>query len=233
MSARGVFVAGTDTAVGKTLVAAALVRALAARGAKVGVMKPVAAGAQATPDGLRNDDALALITAAGGAPSYEAVNPYCLPIAASPHIAAREAGVRIDRAVIRERFAALRAPYDIVLVEGAGGWLAPIGESETMADIAADLALPVLLVVGMRLGCLNHALLTHAAIAARGLAFAGWIANRIDPGMAYVEENLATLARRLGGEPLAIVPAHPQPSELAQAANLAAVRMFLQIYDMS
>jgi len=202
----GCFVTGTDTGVGKTLIAAALTRALVARGLRVAVMKPVASGSDPTPAGPRNSDALALIAAANVTAPYEVVNPYCFLPPISPHIAAREAGVVIDLALLRCRFDSLTAAADCVLVEGAGGWLAPIGERESMADLAVTLALPVLLVVGLRLGCLNHAVLTRESLAARGVAFAGWIANAIDPHFDRPAENLATLTARLGAAPLACVP---------------------------
>jgi len=202
----GCFVTGTDTGVGKTLIAAALTRALVARGLRVAVMKPVASGSDPTPAGPRNSDALALIAAANVTAPYEVVNPYCFLPPISPHIAAREAGVAIDLAFLRSRFDSLTAAADCVLVEGAGGWLAPIGERESMADLAVTLALPVLLVVGLRLGCLNHALLTRESLAERGVAFAGWIANAIDPHFDRPAENVATLTARFGAAPLACVP---------------------------
>jgi dethiobiotin synthetase len=200
---RGVFIAGTDTAVGKTYVATAMVRALVRQGMRVGVMKPVAAGAEATPDGPRNADALALLQAANVPTPYRRVNPFCLPLAASPHIAARNAGIRIDLATIEREFVSLinndpsGPPLDVVAVEGAGGWLAPISDSETMADVANALQLPVLLVVGLRLGCLNHALLTAQAVEASGMRLAGWIANHVQPQFGHAAENIALLERRL------------------------------------
>lgn len=197
---RGFFIAGTDTGVGKTVIAAAMVRALVRGGQRVAVMKPVAAGADPTPDGLRNSDALELAAAANVPTPYRILNPICLDLPASPHIAASKAGIRIDRAVISQAYAEVsnvRPSPDIVIVEGAGGWLAPISDTETMADIARSLALPVILVVGMRLGCLNHALLTADAITAAGLPFAGWVANHIQPDFAYATENVTTLERRL------------------------------------
>jgi len=196
---RGVFIAGTDTEVGKTYVATALVRALVRSGQRVGVMKPVAAGAEATPDGLRNDDALALMKAANVPAPYAAVNPFCLSVPTSPHIAARMAGIRIDLAAIQQQYLTLiNGPgIDVVAVEGAGGWYAPISETETMADVATALQLPVLLVVGLRLGCLNHALLTAQAIEAAGLPLAGWIANHVQPHFEHAGENISLLERRL------------------------------------
>jgi dethiobiotin synthetase len=137
---------------------------------------------------------------------YEVVNPYCFLPPISPHIAAREARVAIDLALLRSRFDSLADASDCVVVEGAGGWLAPIGDTATMADLAAALALPVLLVVGLRLGCLNHALLTRESLSTRASAFAGWIANTIDPNFDRSEQNLATLSARLGEPPLARIP---------------------------
>lgn len=204
--ARGFFVTGTDTGVGKTLVAAALTRALAARGLRVAAMKPVASGSDPTPKGPRNSDALTLMAAANVSAPYEVVNPYCFLPPVSPHIAAREAGAVIDLTLLRSRCDALASTADCVIVEGAGGWLAPISDTASMADLAATLCLPVLLVVGMRLGCLNHALLTRDSVRTRGMAFAGWIANAIDPTFERTAENLATLALRLQMPPLACVP---------------------------
>jgi dethiobiotin synthetase len=228
MSARGLFVAGTDTGVGKTRVAAALAAAAAARGHHIAVMKPVAAGADPTPDGPRNDDALALIAASGCDAPYADVNPYCLASPVSPHIAAREAAVHIDLAVVQRAAARLAAGRDWLLVEGAGGWRAPIGAQETMADVARALGLPVLLVVGLRLGCLNHALLTHAAILADGLSFAGWIGNEIDPAMPRLQENVDYLRGRVG-EPFALLrweaPGEPVSSASRTALTTASRRL--------
>lgn len=206
MSARGLFVTGTDTEVGKTVVACALVRGLVANAARVAVMKPIAAGASRTPEGLRNDDALALIAACGRPLPYAAVNPYCLESPVSPHIAAEEAKIRIDIDLIAHEYRQLAADADWVVVEGAGGWLAPISPAQTMADLALSLRLPVVLVVGVKLGCLNHAQLSQRAIRACGVRSAGWIGNLVEPHMQRVPENLATLERVLGEPALAIVP---------------------------
>ena len=205
LALRGVFVAGTDTGVGKTFVGAGLVAAAVRDGRRVAVMKPIAAGAEQTPAGWRNEDALALMAAAGTTAPYADVNPYCLPDPVSPHIAAAAAGVEIEVARLRDAATRLATDVDWLLVEGAGGWRAPIGEHETMADVARALALPVLLVVGLRLGCLSHAQLAHAAIRADGLRFAGWIGNQVDPAMAHTAENIAWLTRAIG-EPFALVP---------------------------
>ena len=197
MKAPGAFIAGTDTGVGKTRVAAALLRAWARRGLRVAGMKPVAAGAALHGETWRNEDAEALYAAASVRAPWEWVNPYCFAPSIAPHIAAQQAGVRIEPARISAAFDELRARADRIVVEGAGGLLVPLNEDVDMADVAGLLGLPVVLVVGMRLGCLNHALLTAEAIAARGLKFAGWVANSIDPGMAEVEANLALLEQRI------------------------------------
>lgn len=210
MSAAGFFVTGTDTGIGKTVVACALARAFAAAGERVAVMKPIASGAERGPEGLRNADALALIEAASVPLTYAQVNPYCFEPAISPHIASEDANISIDIGTIKAGFEALRAISDRVIVEGAGGWLAPISARESMEDLARALGVPVVLVVGLRLGCLNHAELSGRAIAAHGAGFAGWVANRLSPPMEREAENLATLTRRLGAPPLAIVPYAPQ-----------------------
>ena len=209
----GWFITGTDTGVGKTLVAVALTRALVARGLKTAVMKPVAAGVVDTADGRRNDDALELLGASNVTAAYEDVNPWLLSTPASPHLAARADGVSIRHETVVASYWRLAAMSDVLVVEGAGGWLAPISATATMADIAEKLALPVILVVGMRLGCLNHALLTRDAIRARGLAFRGWIANKLAEEMPLAAANIDTLSSRFGAPPLAIVPAGIRSAE--------------------
>jgi len=204
---QGFFVTGTDTGVGKTLVTVALTRALVERGVRTAVMKPVAAGAIQTPEGLRNDDALELLAVSNVKSPYEDVNPWLLTTPASPHLAARHDGVTIDQEKVVSAYGRLAAASDLVMVEGAGGWLAPISAMATMADLAEKLALPVVFVVGMRLGCLNHALLTREAIRSSGLPFAGWIANKMHTEMALVGANIDSIASRFGAPPLGIVPA--------------------------
>ena len=203
---KGFFITGTDTGVGKTLVAVALTRALVTRGFHTAAMKPVAAGGMRTPEGLVNDDALELLAASNVKAPYEDVNPWMLSLPASPHLAALADGVTIRHERIVAALDRLKAAADLVIVEGAGGWHAPISATETMADIAGKLALPVILVVGMRLGCLNHALLTRDAIRARGLPFAGWIANKLAAEMPLANANIETLTSRFGLEPLTTVP---------------------------
>lgn len=205
----GVFVAGTDTGVGKTFVSVSLIKALALHGARVCAMKPIASGSERTAAGLRNADALALAEACNVAAPYEMINPFCFEPAISPHIAAEEAGIQVDLGVIRTRFDALASNADVVVVEGAGGWYAPIDKSKSMADLQGVLGVPVLLVVGLRLGCLNHALLTKEAIDARGALFAGWVASCVDPTLERRDANLSMLQKRLGREPLAVFPFEP------------------------
>lgn len=221
MTAKGVFITGTDTGVGKTVVATGLVRGLVAQGLRVAVMKPVASGSERTSEGLRNEDALALMAASNVPSPYEQVNPFCFEPAISPHIAADDAGIQVDLAQIRRHFELLAGGADWVVAEGAGGWLAPIGAATSIRDLALTLHLPVLMVVGLRLGCINHALLTKLAIEAQGARFAGWVANTIDPVMMRRAENLETLIRLIGEPPLAIVPhlsAGAPPPALSDAA---------------
>ncbi|MGH8150983.1 MAG: dethiobiotin synthase [Steroidobacteraceae bacterium] len=213
---RGLFVAGTDTEIGKTRTAVSVIRALAGAGLRVAAMKPVAAGAERTAAGLRNGDALALAAAANVTADVALVNPYCLIAPVSPHIAAADAGICIEIAIILRAFHQLADHADCVVVEGAGGWLAPIGERESMADVALALGLPVLLVVGLRLGCLNHALLSAREIEASGLRLAGWIANHIDPAYERLPENVATLERLLDRPPVAFIP-HEAPGAAPRA----------------
>ncbi len=191
------FVTGTDTGVGKTRVAAALCHAMAARGLRVAAMKPVASGCMLTADGLRNDDALTLLGAMNVRADYAEVNPYAFAPAIAPHIAAREAGTVVDFAVLDRAYERLRMRAEVLIVEGAGGWLAPLDESRSFADLAVRWQMDVLLVVGMRLGCLNHALLTVESIERRGLRLRGWIANAIDREFERLPENIASLESRI------------------------------------
>lgn len=225
----GLFVTGTDTEIGKTHVSCALLAAARARGRRVGAMKPISAGAATTPLGLRNDDALALIAAVRGAAAdvpvsaadYTAVNPYCFEPPVSPHIAAAEAGVEIDlgriAALARARLAGAPPENDWLVVEGAGGWLAPVSAGASIADLAVAVGLPVLLVVGLRLGCLNHAELTAREIRRSGLPLLGWVANAVDPHMARREENVSMLTSRFGEPPLARFGFADPPAALATA----------------
>ncbi len=199
--ARGIFVTGTDTGVGKTVVAVALLRALAALGKRAAGMKPVSAGIDA--DASVNADVSALMRAGNVDISAEDCNPFAFAPAIAPHLAAAEAGMPIDLDAIASAYERLATQSDVVVVEGAGGARVPIDACRDMLDIALRLRLPVLLVVGMRLGCLNHALLSADAIRARGLRLSGWVANRVDPQMRAVDANVADLAARLGAPPVA------------------------------
>ncbi len=210
---RSLFVTGTDTGVGKTLVSAALLYALARRHARVVGMKPVAAGLVQRGDAWVSEDALALRAASTVRVPAELDNPVALPEPLSPHLAAARAGRRIGVPELLAAQRALLGCADVVLVEGAGGWRVPINERETLADLAVAMAAPVVLVVGLRLGCLNHALLTAEAIRADGLTLAGWVANSIDPAMHCRDDNIDTLRARLAAPLLGVVPwsAAPDP----------------------
>ena len=198
--ARGIFISGTDTGVGKTAVAVALLQSLVRCGVRAAGMKPVAAGfAQGAPV---NGDVTALAAVDGLALPSAMRNPYGFEPPIAPHLAARDAGIEIDLDTIAKAWTQIASAADVIVVEGAGGVLVPLGPRHDMLDVPARLGLPIVLVVGMRLGCLNHALLSMEAIRKRGLAFDGWIANRIDPGMARVDDNVAELALRLGSAPL-------------------------------
>jgi dethiobiotin synthetase len=214
---QNLFVTGTDTGVGKTLVSAALLRCFRQRGLRVAGMKPVASGCESTPAGLRNEDALALQAESSTDWPYATINPFAYAPAIAPHVAANEAGIPIDFETILARYATLAAVSDRVVVEGAGGWLVPLAGRRTIADLAATLGLDVVLVVGLRLGSLNHAFLTADAIEARGLRLVGWVANTIDPAYDRLEANLATLDERLPAPRLGLIP-HGRPGDVTAAA---------------
>jgi dethiobiotin synthetase len=215
------FVTGTDTGVGKTRVAAALCRALAARGNRVAAMKPVASGCEITPEGLRNEDALTLLAAMNVRARYSDVNPYAFAPPIAPHIAAQEAGVDIDFDVLDRAFERLKMQSQALIVEGAGGWLAPLDATRGFADLAAHWQMDVVLVVGMRLGCLNHALLTAESIERRGLRLRGWVANSIDPGFERLAENISSLQRRISAPCVGFFSFEPRAEPEALARDLA------------
>lgn len=204
------FVTGTDTGVGKTRMAAALCAAFVVAGRRVAGMKPVASGCDWTPEGLRNADALALHQAMNVRASYDEVNPYAFAPAIAPHIAAAEAHRTIDFELLDRCYERLCLQSEVTIVEGAGGWLAPLDQRRTFADLAARWQLDIILVVGMRLGCLNHALLTVESIHRRGRKLAGWIANGIDPGFERPEENLRTLRDAIAAPCLGSFPYAPE-----------------------
>ncbi|CAI3799416.1 dethiobiotin synthase [Rheinheimera sp. MM224] len=204
-----IFITGTDTDAGKTYVAVALLQGLKALGYCTVAQKPVAAGVN---DAGFNTDALQLQQHATEQLSYELVNPYCLTDAVAPHLAAAKAGLCIEPAVLTTHLRQLKnSNADIALVEGAGGWLLPLDDKTTMADWVIEQQLPVLLVVGMKLGCLNHALLTVREIERSGLKLLGWVANCIDPDMAYQQENISYLQHRLTAPCLGVLPYHSEP----------------------
>ncbi len=218
------FVTGTDTNVGKTLASCALLHALRARGLNAVGMKPVASGCHSTATGARHSDAEALMAASTVALDYAAVNPYALRAATAPHLAAQAEGVTISIDTIAQAFARLQARAEAVVVEGVGGWSAPIDATRTMAEVAARLRLPVVLVVGLRLGCLNHALLTDAAIERAGVGFVGWVANHltIDADGA-LKGYVAALRERLPAPLLGEIPymsIHPDPARVASNLDL-------------
>ncbi|PPU03191.1 dethiobiotin synthase [Xanthomonas arboricola] len=191
------YVTGTDTGIGKTMASTALLHALRARGHTAVGMKPVASGCEQTPHGWRNEDALALQAASAPQPDYATLNPYALPAPLAPELAAADVGVTLSLEPIARAFAQLRAQAEVVVVEGVGGWAAPLSADLDQADLVRALKLPVVLVVGIRLGCINHARLSAAAIAADGLDCIGWIANEVDPQMERIEENIGMLRQRL------------------------------------
>ena len=197
MNLRGIYITGTDTGIGKTLVASALLHAWRARGLRAAGLKPVASGCVQSAQGWRNDDALALQMASDPRPEYADVNPHALPLPLAPELAARAAGIEVTLAPILGAYARLATHADVVVVEGVGGWAAPLSTTLDQVDVVRALQLPVLLVVGLRLGCLNHAYLSARAIEADGCTLAGWIASDIDPSMEAADDNIALLAARL------------------------------------
>ena len=217
----GLFITGTDTGVGKTVVASGLVRLAASSGRRVVGLKPIASGAALTPDGLRNEDALALAAASSVPLPYALTNPLCFEPAIAPHIAAAEAGIGTDVQDLVAWYARATSAADLAVVEGAGGWRVPLHPDGFLSDLPELLGLDVLLVVGLRLGCLNHARLTLEAIERSGRCrCVGWIGNRIDPAFARLDENLATLTRLLGGPALAVIPPLPAATAAATVEHL-------------
>lgn len=222
------FIAGTDTEVGKTTIAAGLLCAARLQGLSTAASKPVASGSESTADGLRNSDALALLGQCSVPLSYAEVNPLAFAPAIAPHLAAREAGVELTAA-------ALVAPVrhvlgkgaDFTVVEGAGGWRVPLGNGGFLSDLPIALGLPVILVVGVRLGCINHAVLSAEAIERDGLKLAGWVANIVDPETSRLNENLATLTEVLAAPCLGQVPRLPAATPENVANHLDLVHLAL------
>ncbi|WP_026374521.1 dethiobiotin synthase [Aestuariibacter salexigens] len=201
------FITGTDTDVGKTVVSTALLKTLNSQGLKTAAYKPVSAGCLDTEQGLRNADALAMLEHCSVNLSYEEVNPIAFADPVAPHLAAHRVGQPIEFAAITRGYERLVAKQpDVIVVEGAGGWRLPLEQDAYLSSFPMLFDMPVILVVGMRLGCLNHALLTCEAIQQDGLKLAGWVANEIDPGMAYLEDNLAALTHLLPAPLLGHIP---------------------------
>lgn len=219
---RGVFVTGTDTDCGKTEIGLGLMLALQRQGLSVLGMKPVASGCDRTPLGLRNPDALRLQAQGSTEVDYPLANPYCFEPPIAPHIAAGQAGVNIELGVIRDRARKLAARADFLVVEGVGGWRVPLGPKLSVSNLPLELDMPVVLVVGLKLGCINHALLTAESVRASGSRLVGWIANLISPDMLARDENLATLGALLGAPCLGVVPwmTPPEPERVAGLLTL-------------
>jgi dethiobiotin synthetase len=224
---QGYFIAGTDTDAGKTLVACGLLARAKVDGLSTAAVKPVAAGCEETPDGLRNDDAEQLLAQSTLPLYYEQVNPIAFAPPIAPHIAAAKQGMRMNAGRLAGfTRGVLMLGADLTIVEGAGGWRVPLNERETLAELPKQLQLPVILVVGMKLGCISHTLLTVEAIKRDGLRLAGWVANHIDPDMSEFEANLETLKTSLAAPLLGVVP-HLQETDSLALAKAAASHLVL------
>ncbi len=220
--AHGCFITGTDTGVGKTVVAAGLVHLLASRGHPVVGLKPIASGSDRTAAGLRNPDALRLANESSIELAYEATNPYCFEPAIAPHLAAAEAGVSVALEGLVDWYRRATVGARFAIVEGAGGWRVPLHPEGFLSDLPERLGLGVILVIGLKLGCLNHARLTVEAIAGAGRSpFLGWIGSQVDPAFERLDDNLRSLERMLGAPALAVIPRLPAPSPAAAAEWLA------------
>ena len=222
MRTRSLYVTGTDTGAGKTVASTTLLHALRAHGLRAVGMKPVASGCTRGPDGWLNEDAVALLAASNPRPAYADLNPFALPEPLAPELAARDADIDVSLPPLLAAHARLAAQADAVVVEGVGGWMAPLATGLMQADLVRALDLPVVLGVGLRLGCLNHASLAARAIAADGARLVGWIASEVDPGMARMDDNMALLAARLPAPCWGRLPhrAGPDPARLARCLAL-------------
>ncbi len=214
------FITATDTDAGKTFVTAGLLEALSKSGFKTLGFKPVASGCVMTEHGLRNDDAVKIIKASHSEISYSQINPYAFEPAIAPHIAAQKIGLSIHLQSIADTILNSLNDIDYVLVEGVGGWMVPLNDQQTVADLAALLNFPVILVVNMRLGCINHALLTVDAIEQKGLKLAGWIANQAENSMQFLQENVASIESRITPPLLGIIPHGAKQQDIAQYINI-------------
>ncbi len=218
--ARSLYVTGTDTGVGKTVAATALVHRLRMAGLRAVGMKPVASGCDPTPEGLRNEDALALQAASDPSPAYDDVNPYALALATAPQLAARAMDVRVDLERLHDAHRRLATQADAVVVEGVGGWAAPLDDGLDQVDLVRRFELPVVMVVGLRLGCLNHARLTARAIEADGVRLIGWIGSSVDPAFAERDAYIGLLNDVLPAHCLGILPHAPGADARAMARHL-------------
>ena len=220
-----VYVTGTDTGIGKTFASCALLHALRGQGMRAVGMKPVASGCTWLDGGWKNDDALALQQASAVEVAYADINPFALEHPLAPELAARDAGTDVTLTPILDAYARLATKADAVVVEGVGGWAAPLSASLMQADLVRALELPVVLVVGLRLGCLNHALLSARAIEADGATLAGWIGSHVDPAMARVEDNLKMLQARLPAPCWGVLPHMPNAEPAAMAGHLRVAQL--------
>lgn len=223
------FVTGTDTDAGKTLVCCAILTAAGKKGYSTAALKPVAAGVIESAHGNQNEDVLALTSACSLSLSFKEMNPVCFPEPVAPHVGASKAGQTLQaRTLAQQCLPVIDKQADLTLVEGAGGWKVPLNNNETMADLVKELDMPVILVVGMRLGCLNHALLTAQAILADGLSLHGWIANRIDPDMQAYTENLETLKTMMPAPMLAEIPWTDADDKVSRLAGGIEIDRFME-----
>jgi len=222
MHANGYYVTGTDTGIGKSLASATLLHALRARGLTAAGMKPVASGCTLGADGWHNEDADLLLAASLPRPRYADVNPYALPAPVAPELAAADVGVQIELQTLLAAYARLQGRAGVVAVGGVGGWLGPLSAGLDQADLVEALRLPVVMVVGLRLGCISHARLTAQAIAASGAVLAGWIASEVDPTMARMHENFRLLHARIDAPCWGLLPHAdaPDPARLAAALHI-------------
>ena len=225
MTAQGYFISGTDTGCGKTLVTLGLMQRLQQEGLATLGMKPVASGCERQTEGLRNDDALQIQHQGSRPLTYAQINPYAFEPPIAPHLAAAAAGITIDIDRIRTAYARIAAQADRVLVEGVGGWQVPLSADRMLEALVQALELPVILVVDLRLGCINHALLTRDAIHAAGCRLAGWVANRVDPEMLEPTANLDSLVARIDAPLLGVVPHITRPDAHNTAAVLDITRL--------
>ncbi len=229
---KGYFITGTDTSIGKTFVSCALLQAFADKGVNVGAMKPIAAGCDQTIDGWRNDDALQLMRYTNVELSYQQVNPVALPSPVAPHLASEYLNQTVTIEKLTGYFESIKNSADYFIVEGAGGWLVPLNDNESMADIPKAFGLDIILVVGIRLGCLNHALLTAAAIEQSGNHLIGWVANIIDPDMLMIEKNILTLKKSIKAPLLGTLP-HMDTKEIDVASQKLDVNFLLTLSNSS